>query len=120
MSQEKLFSCQIVDNNHATTHAKGGYRHFELSWEERLTIAGCHASLHDDDLFALPGVQDWHACDGGAGLKCNWIHCVVSTNDKSYICIRKVVVDLVHFQNDCEAATGPNMLAINDNLEYMG
>ena len=65
-----------------------------------LTVAAGHAALHDDDLLALPRVQDRHTRDGRARLERDRVHGVVRTDDERHVRIREVVVDLVHLEHN--------------------
>ena len=69
------------------------------------TITTRHPSLHDDRLFALPGVQDRHPRDWGARFQREGIHCVIRANNERQVGIWKIVVDLIHFQYNCEIHT---------------
>lgn len=67
-----------------------------------LTVPAGHPAFHDDDLLALPRVQHWHARDGRAGLQRDRVHGVIRADDKRYVRVPEVIVDLVHLQDDCE------------------
>lgn len=67
---------------------------------EVLTITARHSALHDNDLFALPRVQDWHTRDSRTRFKTYRVHSVIRADDQCYIRVFEVVVNLVHLEND--------------------
>ena len=64
------------------------------------TVATSHATLHDNDLLALPRVKHWHTGNGRARLERDWVHGVVCADDERDVGLVEVIVDLVHLQHD--------------------
>ena len=66
------------------------------------TITAAHATLHHDDLLALPRVQHGHARNRATGLERDRVDGVVRANDERHVRLAKVVIYLVHLQHDYE------------------
>lgn len=68
---------------------------------KRQTIAARHPSLHHDDMLALPRMENGHARNRRTRFKGNWVHGIVSANHERNVGVTKVVINLIHFQNNC-------------------
>ena len=66
------------------------------------TVAATHATLHHNDLLALPRVQHGHSRNRTTGFERNRVDRVVRANDERHVCLAEVVINLVHLQHDCE------------------
>ena len=82
-----------------------------------LTVSTGHASLHYNDLFTLPRMQDRHTSDGGAWLERDRVHGVVGTNDERNVGIPEIVVDLIHLQHNCKLNASAVAIPVEDHGE---
>src|SRR4051794_14410642 len=71
-----------------------------------LTITARHATLHHDDLLALPSMQNWHASDRASWLQRNGVHGIVGADHQRHVRLTKVIIDLVHLQHNIVGHTG--------------
>lgn len=84
---------QIISDQVTEKQRKAGCR--------RHTVSTRHATLHDNYLLALPRMEDWHARDGRVGLQGDRVDRVVGADDQRDVGVGEVVVDFVHFENNC-------------------
>lgn len=66
------------------------------------TITARHSALHNNNLLALPCVENRHTRYRGVGFKGAGIDGIVGADDEGDVCVWEVVVDFVHFEYDCE------------------
>ena len=75
-----------------------------LMEEQRIVHASVsrrHAALVHDDGLCFPHLQHRHAGNWTVWISFRRrIHDVICTDDKHRICLRKIFVDLIHFEND--------------------
>lgn len=76
--------------------------------KKALTVSAGHAALHHNYFLALPGMQNRHAGDRRVGFQGDRVDGIVRTDYQGDIRVRKIIVDLVHFQYDfVQSATSP-------------
>lgn len=52
-------------------------------------------------MLAFPRVEDRHAFYGRVRLQRNRVDCVVGADNKRDVCVWEVIVDFIHFEDDC-------------------
>ena len=63
-------------------------------------LATRHSTLHYNNLFALPRVQDRHTCNRTTRLHGDRIDSVIRAYHKSNVRVWKIVVDFIHLENN--------------------
>jgi len=79
-------------------------QHLRILHEEHrigyIGVSARHTPLHNDNLLALPRMQHRHTRNRTTRFQRDGINGIICANNEGDICIREVVIDLIHLEDN--------------------